>query len=300
MRNKLNRKAPVVIGGVGGSGTRLVAGILMELGFFMGSDLNQTLDNLSFTMLFKRPLWYRKNIQTLQRQTRRGFRILTRSLTARFPLMLNPFEICFFLQAALDTYRFGLDYSGNSKGAWVLQRAFNIIRFKNLDPGRFTGWGWKEPNSHIFLEYLAHHFPEIKFVHVIRHGLDMAYSGNQGQLHNWGYIWDITADKIEKNPHGASLDYWIQANQRAVHLGKTIGENRFLLLNYDRLCASPENELSRLFSFLDIEPADTDMEHFSNKIIAPKSIGRYRQYDINVFEERQKDCVREMGFCMYE
>jgi hypothetical protein len=78
-----------------------------------------------------------------------------------------------------------------------------------------------------------------------------------------------------------------------------MGENRFLLLNYDRLCASPDDELSRLFSFIEVEPTDIDLEHFSRKIIAPKSIGRYRLFDSNVFEERQIDVVREMGFCVY-
>ena len=45
---------PVVIGGVGGSGTRLIAQCLNELGFFLGPDLNEANDNLWFTLLFKR------------------------------------------------------------------------------------------------------------------------------------------------------------------------------------------------------------------------------------------------------
>jgi hypothetical protein len=49
---------PVVIGGLGGSGTRLIAAILQHLEFDMGSDLNRTNDNLAFTLLLKRPeLW---------------------------------------------------------------------------------------------------------------------------------------------------------------------------------------------------------------------------------------------------
>ena len=53
----LSDAAPVVIGGIGGSGTRVV-GLLQQLGFDIGSDLNDSLDDLSFTALFKRPaLW---------------------------------------------------------------------------------------------------------------------------------------------------------------------------------------------------------------------------------------------------
>ena len=45
---------PVVIGGVGGSGTRLIAQCLKETGFHIGTDLNVANDNLWFTLLFKR------------------------------------------------------------------------------------------------------------------------------------------------------------------------------------------------------------------------------------------------------
>src|SRR3990167_6840991 len=56
-RNLLPRDAapPLAIGGVGGSGTRVVAAAAIALGFDLGSDLNPPLDNLAFTLLFKDP-----------------------------------------------------------------------------------------------------------------------------------------------------------------------------------------------------------------------------------------------------
>jgi hypothetical protein len=48
----------VAVGGVGGSGTRLVAHVMLELGYYLGPDLNESLDTLWFTLLFKRPeIW---------------------------------------------------------------------------------------------------------------------------------------------------------------------------------------------------------------------------------------------------
>lgn len=47
--------APIVVGGVGGSGTRVIAKLLTQLGYFIGSDLNEADDNLWFTLLFKSP-----------------------------------------------------------------------------------------------------------------------------------------------------------------------------------------------------------------------------------------------------
>jgi len=43
----------IVVGGLGGSGTRLIAEILSALGYDMGLDLNEASDNLAFTLLFK-------------------------------------------------------------------------------------------------------------------------------------------------------------------------------------------------------------------------------------------------------
>ena len=46
---------PVVVGGIGGSGTRVIAEMLVELGCHIGDDLNKSLDNLWFVLLFNYP-----------------------------------------------------------------------------------------------------------------------------------------------------------------------------------------------------------------------------------------------------
>ncbi len=59
MVSNVQIETPVAIGGVGGCGTRLIAEMLMRVGFFLGSDLNESLDNLWFTLAFKpRPVRY--------------------------------------------------------------------------------------------------------------------------------------------------------------------------------------------------------------------------------------------------
>ena len=44
----------ICVGGIGGSGTRVIAMILSSIGINMGNDLNEAFDNLTFTLLFKR------------------------------------------------------------------------------------------------------------------------------------------------------------------------------------------------------------------------------------------------------
>ena len=46
------------IGALGGSGTRAVAQFIIDLGVYLGDDLNFANDNLLFTPLFRNPTWY--------------------------------------------------------------------------------------------------------------------------------------------------------------------------------------------------------------------------------------------------
>ena len=48
-------QSPVIIGGVGGSGTRVIARIVSEMGVDIGHDLNLPNDDLWMNLLFFRP-----------------------------------------------------------------------------------------------------------------------------------------------------------------------------------------------------------------------------------------------------
>ena len=66
--------------------------------------------------------------------------------------------------------------------------------------------GWKEPNTHIILEKLLIRYPMMKYIHVIRNGLDMAFSTNHNQVLLWGG--KLLKDSDFNNIHYASLKYW--------------------------------------------------------------------------------------------
>ncbi len=78
-------------------------------------------------------------------------------------------------------------------------------------------WGWKEPNSHVYVELIGEHFGRPRYVHVIRNGLDMAYSSNQWQLRTWGWLYGVSAiPPISEGSPATSLEYWIRANKAAI------------------------------------------------------------------------------------
>jgi hypothetical protein len=195
---------PVIIGGVGGSGTRVVADIINHLGFYIGDDLNTAKDNLWFLLLFKRPRWFRR-ARHANREIFTGLSLLSKVMLQRSGLSWS--ELRFLVRAVLEISIFGHNYKGDGRGSWPWVRAWNMVLRQSKKALSHHRWGWKEPNSHIYLDYLAAYYSNVKYIHTIRHGLDMAFSDNQQQLYNWGPIYGIAVPQSGLDEPAASLKY---------------------------------------------------------------------------------------------
>jgi hypothetical protein len=284
---------PVIIGGVGGSGTRVVAEIINLLGFYIGDDLNPAKDNLWFLLLFKRPRWFRRARHD-KHEIFTGLRLLSKAMFHK----IGPGwpEVKFLIRAVLEISIFGHNYKGDGRGLWPFVRAWNMVAGHPkmiLNPNR---WGWKEPNSHIYLDYLADFFSNMKYIHTIRHGLDMAFSDNQQQLYNWGPIFGLELPQTKSDEPAASLKFWIKSNRRVIESGQKLGDQNFLVVNFDRLCLSPESEIQKIVSFLNIEPNPEKLEALIRIPQKPKSLGRYRAHNISQFDPADLNELERLGF----
>jgi len=292
-KNPLDPTAPVIIGGIGGSGTRIVAQLVEQCGYYLGPDLNEAYDNLWFTLLFKRPSCLREHALVLRDPIHARLDLFTRCMLGQGPGFFGSITI---LNAAREMSKTGHNYRGDGKGRWAFDRARNMMRAGKPDNEKFPGWGWKEPNTHIYLPYLIPHFPNMKYIHVMRHGLDMAYSRNQQQLRLWAPIFDITLpENPEPNPQ-LMLYYWLRANRKAIWKSEPLGEKGFYLLNFDNLCSDPEKETKKLTRFLQAHKTDDEIVKMSAIIKKPETAGRYKEKDLSIFPEEQLDGVRELGF----
>jgi len=242
---------PISIGGVGGSGTRVVAAIAKSLGVYMGSTVNTAHDNLEFV---KSRVLLGESDSTLRRRN--------------IMKELRNFE-----------ERMHHDY---------------------LEQNNYRdNWGWKVPGQFHLLRYTADYFPELKYIHVIRNGLDMAFSKNLNQLRNWGDFHGIAVDD-PKDPVLA-LQYWISANQFAVDEGAKYLGNRFLLLNFDDLCSKPDETIEKVTAFISSEVSvnDEKKETLRSLVSPPASICRYKAYDYkDIFDSDSIEEVRKFGFAV--
>jgi hypothetical protein len=285
---------PVVVGGVGGSGTRVVAQILCELGYYLGPDLNHALDNLWFTLLFRRSRWYR-HVAGDKAAIFQGLRIFEAAM--RGEPIRSARDKAFVIRSVLETEATSaLRQPSLWHGLWPLVRAWKILVTRAEPPLQVRGWGWKEPNSHLYLKQLAEFFPTAKYIHTIRHGLDMAFSENRRQAQLWGWAFGVRAPRSESDVPQATLEYWVKANQQAVEIGQTLGEKRFLLVNFDQLCAAPENGIRKLLSFLEIDVRQIDLARLMRIPTVPKSAGRHRQHDLSKFPPELIEAMAQFGF----
>lgn len=248
---------PVVVGGVGGSGTRVVVSILQALGIFMGSDLNESLDNMQLARIFHR---LRDRIHTL-------------GPIGTTPDPAAKAEAMHFIRQELG------EFIENMHTAYYAQ---NVRR---------AGWGWKVPGNHFILPYLAEILPRMRYVHVIRHGADMAFSANQNQLRMWGSHFGIQMDARAQEQ--ASLAFWIAANRRAVSEAERLGIE-FTILNFNHLCQHPQEVICGLLGFLSM-PAD-DLASLAQLVCPPASLNRHMGRNLDFCGPDERAALKELGF----
>ncbi len=242
---------PVAIGGVGGSGTRAVASILRSLGYCIGADLNSANDNLWFTLLFKRPELL--SVPPEHADFERSALLFRAAMLGGNVLSAEQRQWVFSLTGDRSQH----------PSAWLQQRAHSLIAAAATRRHAPSRWGWKEPNTHVMVDRLVRHFPEMTYIHVMRNGLDMAHSSNQNQLCLWGRFF-FGHDNYTMDPYW-SLKYWCLVHRRMEAFGKRMGA-RFLLLNYDDLCLHPARALEQLLGFLKTPATTTAIDSLTSLI----------------------------------
>ncbi|UCH19659.1 MAG: sulfotransferase [Deltaproteobacteria bacterium] len=293
MPENFDIQSPVIIGGVGGSGTRVVAAIIAQVGFYLGSDLSPEMDNQLFMLLFKRPGWYRK-ARLSSKKIFTGLSLLSKAMILRETFSFA--EIRFLLEAVLGMFLAGHNHMGDGRGIWPFVRAWKLLTTKPNVRSKCVGWGWKEPNSHLYLEHMSSYFKKLRYIHTIRHGLDMAFSGNQQQLYNWAPFFGVEIPKSKTDIPKSMLAYWARANRQVLAIGERLGRQKFLIVNFDRLCLSPESEIQKIISFLNIRPDAKALDLAYQIPQPPKSLGRYKKYCIGQFDQADLDELARWGY----
>ena len=279
----LSDAAPVVLGGIGGSGTRVVTQLLQSLGFDMGSDLNQSLDDLGFTALFKRPSLWPLEDHLPQLNEALSIYLGSRGQTnTSIPSGKHATRVA----QLLDITR--------SAGEWIDTGDLYERQECLATPSKPTPlWGWKEPNTHMLLPFLVAALPNIKYIHITRHGLDMAHSSNQTQLKLWGA--HLLGRAVDTNSADDSLAFWCAAHDRLLQVRER-SQKQILVLPFESLFEEPDVILTHLCNFLALPESCHPAKAAISTLQKPQSLGRHRNYSpLNVSSDNGK-IFRKLGY----
>lgn len=288
----MNINSPVIIGGVGGSGTRLFASILQECNFYIGNKLNIALDNEWFgrLMLLEHPklindrqikntrlkLWYNKITHNNKLASKR---------LAVFKLLMNSDKKIEEKKFYKNFQLFNL----KEKNEIISKEIYNKQLPDEIDTKL---WGWKQPNSYLFLKPLKEHFPKMKYIHTIRNGLDMVYSKNQNQFKKHKHLYNIP----NKDIPATRLEFWLKANEKVIPEAKSLLKDDFFLLNFDNFVLNKKEEMKKLLSFLKIQVSEENFNNLLKLVKTPSSINRYKKNGVRHFSKEQIKRVNNLGF----
>lgn len=115
-------------------------------------------------------------------------------------------------------------------------------------------WGEKSPMNVQHIRALAQHFPDAKFIHIIRDGRDAAQSFHR----RWGF-----------NPRH-TIWRWKRAVLDGCSQGAALGADRYLEVRYESLTAEPEIEMRRVCGFADL-PFDAAVLGSSMRHMDPRN-----------------------------
>jgi hypothetical protein len=254
---------PICIGGVGGSGTRVVAELVAALGPDLGGDLNGPLDNLAFTLLFKRPHRFTYSGGLVAEADPVAARAISTFVAAMTHGGSSPARMAHVARAVADV---GLHpargdvfephdrQSTPARTRTAIGRARRLVAAMGADRPAPERWAWKEPNSFVFLPALYRCIPDLRYVHVVRNGLDMALSANDAQVRNWSRLYDLPAQPGAEVPAADRLRYWARANTAVADY--LTGRPGAVILRYEDVTGDPRPTLRRLCDAMALEETD--------------------------------------------
>jgi hypothetical protein len=155
-------------------------------------------------------------------------------------------------------------------------------------------WGWKEPRSIYLVPFLHSCLPDLRFLHVVRDGRDIAFSSNQQQLMKHGSA--ALERRVSWRRSVRSIALWSRVNLMAAEYGERVLGSRYLLVRFEDLCADPARVVEIVYAFLGL---DGDISAATAEVNPPEGIGRWRNRRkglVRTLERQAEPALRRFGY----
>jgi hypothetical protein len=284
MDPRLRQASPIVVIGMHRSGTRLLVEILDKLGVFMGADRQADAESVAF-MLINEEILHQCGA------------FWTEPMSAHF-MLAQPSVVEHLAATARDALAAQLDkYAGPS--GWHLE-----ARAKEL-----PAFGWKDPRNTFTLPVWKQVFPNLRAIHVVRHGVDVAAS--LARRHTQA----LRAATSESVPSALTvirdhalgvlssrrgwtlteaLTMWEQYVEKARQESATLGE-RALEVRFEDLLVQPEQAIPALARFCAV-PAPTQHAALLDGLERGRAFAFRRDPELVEFGRHVREVLARYGY----
>ena len=233
----MSNLSPLVIGGMGGSGTRVYRLISILAGYNMNSCPN-----------FLRPLFGAEKSSEMHD---------------------NYLLLKYFYDKWVDSYRHG-DLSSYQKKLmqWQLRASLWFCELEKSEK-----WGWKNPRTIYLIDFFANMYPNMRFIHVIRDGRDHAFHPSFSYNPHKSFL--LAPEEINLPDHQRKALSWSRTHELAEKMAEKHLPGRYLQAKLEDLCKDPLNESKRILNFLGV--SNPELEKAAASIVkTPSSLGRWK------------------------
>jgi Sulfotransferase family len=135
---------------------------------------------------------------------------------------------------------------------------------KRLHSG--TPWGWKEPRTTLFAPCWLELFPEARFIHVVRHPLDVAASMQKREL-EFQAKGDAPSGRVQ------DFDYCVDLAMIYVEAGEAIATRtpHYHRIRFEDIQADPAGQMTKMSGFCDLSVNEAKIRKAASTIRPPSS-----------------------------
>ncbi len=275
---------PVVVVGMHRSGTSLVSRILDDCGVMMGKDLQEDHESIFFISLNE---WIYGNAGASWE--RPG---ALSELTNLPPAMEAVEE---YVRKRLSS-RSSRKYSG-----------------KLLKNGLFDmdeRWGWKDPRNGPTLPLWRSIWPDMKVIHVIRHGVDVAASlktrnsahweGDVSRFKKWlpTYSWRSSKSPIMRGQRSSTLEgglsFWSEQLEIESEILAPIEDKH--VVRYEELLSSPRDSITKILEYISIEITEEKLTLIEETIDPSRAFAFMNNPELLEFAEKNAETLEKHGY----
>jgi hypothetical protein len=184
---------------------------------------------------------------------------------------------------------------------------------RNLKNGLFdmdSKWGWKDPRNGPSLPIWKDIWPEMKIIHVVRHGVDVAASLHSRSLKNWAedegrfkkwtkmYKWRSSKSPIRKGQRAATLTHALEfwAEQMDVEKKVIQSYENVLEIRYEDLLTSPAVVLKDIWNYIGKETDEKLLREIETMVDYSRAFAYKQNEELSVFAQENKSILERFGY----